>query len=261
MTEVVKANAGYSVKTVADRIAAMDIDAQGNAEKAAWKRYAAYAHLALAKGVSKKNMAAAVFGKDAKPSKNFSNMWSLAERSNHNPLLLGNHSWGEIGQLGIDDALDAVIAMINRHMAVLEVGGKNAYDPIAGMSLEAIAAKKANDEAEAAEAAAEAAADAEAKADADAEAEQAARDKADAAAPKTAAEIAKDALHGASLEEMMDVLLHIVGRVDVGTLKAVHRDLGAMIENMEAKADVIDLTATDVTPVKGQKQIGKAKAA
>lgn len=62
------ATAGYAVKAVAMRIADMDVDAAGNGEKAAWKRYLALALLAMAKSADKAAMVEAIFGKGAKSS-------------------------------------------------------------------------------------------------------------------------------------------------------------------------------------------------
>jgi hypothetical protein len=242
MTEVLKASAGYAVKTVADRIAAMDIDAQGNAEKAAWKRYMGLSMLALAKGVNKKNMASAVFGKDAKPSKNFSNMWSLAEKARNNPLLLGNNAWDDVRAMSIDDALDTVIGMINRHMAVLNVGGKNAYEPLAGMSLDEIAAKVANDEADAKAEAEEKAKAKEAEKLAADEAEAKAQEKASAAPELDIVQRIYAASAGASPDEIAEamvgftkLLLELEAR---DTLAIIHEQMGQILAN----------TAKDVTP-------------
>ena len=230
---------GYAVKTIADRIAAMDIDAQGNAEKAAWKRYMGYAMLALAKGVAKKNMAAAVFGKDVKASKNFDNMWSLAEKARNNPLLLGNNAWDDVRAMSIDEALDTVIGMINRHMAVLNVAGKNAYAPLSGMSLEEIEAKKANDAADAAsEAEAAQKADEATKLAAN-EAEAKAKEKADTTPERTPAQAAIGALADAGRDDLMTVAAHIVTRLEPADLALMHEALTAMIAN----------AAKDVTPV------------
>lgn len=238
-TETAKAT-GYAVKTVADRIAAMDIDAQGNAEKAAWKRYMGYAMLALAKGVAKKNMATAVFGKDAKPSKNFNNMWSLAEKARNNPLLLGNRSWDDVRAMGVDEALDTVIDMVNRHMAVLNVGGKNAYEPLCGLSLEEIAAKVENDKADAkAEADAEAA-KVEADAEAAKEAEAAAQEAAGKRPERTPAQAAIAALEDASKDDLLAVMAWITTKVDLGNLKAMQREMQAIIANMEKPTLQID---------------------
>lgn len=242
-TETVKAPIGYAVKTIVDRIAAMDIDAQGNAEKAAWKRYMGYAMLALAKGVSKKNLATAVFGKDAKPSKNFNNMWSLAEKARNNPLLLGNRSWDDIRPMSIDDALDAVIMMVNAHMAVLNVGGKNAYEPLCGLSLDEIAAKVANDKADEKAEAEEKAAKVEADEKAAKEAEAAAQDAAAARPDRTPAQAAIAALEEAGKDDLMSVMAWITTKVDLGHLKAMLRELGAIIANMEKPVLQIDAAA------------------
>jgi hypothetical protein len=228
---------GYAVKTVADRIAAMDIDAQGNAEKAAWKRYMGLSMLALAKGVAKKNMATAVFGKDAKSSKNFDNMWSLAEKARNNPLLLGNRSWDEVRVMSIDEALDTVIGMVNTHMNVLNVGGKNAYGPICGMSLEEIEAKKANDEADAKAEADEKAAKIEADADAAKVAEDEARSKADARPERTPAEAAIGALGDASRDDLMSVMAHIATRLSLEDLQMMQMEIAAMVANAQASAE------------------------
>lgn len=241
-TETVKAPIGYAVKTIVDRIAAMDIDAQGNAEKAAWKRYMGYAMLALAKGVSKKNLATAVFGKDAKPSKNFNNMWSLAEKARNNPLLLGNRTWDDIRPMSIDDALDAVIVMVNAHMAVLNVGGKNAYEPLCGLSLDEIAAKAENDKAEKAEAD-EKAAKVEADEKAAKEAEAAAQDAAAARLERTPAQAAIAALDEANKDDLLTVMAWITTKVDLGDLKMMSRELVAIIANMETPVLQIDVAA------------------
>jgi hypothetical protein len=234
---------GYAVKTVADRIAAMDIDAQGNAEKAAWKRYMGLSMLAMAKGVSKKNMSTAVFGKDVKSSKNFDNMWSLAEKARHNPLFMGNRSWDDIRAMAIDEALDTVILMINAHMSVIDVGGKNAYGPLAGMSLEEIAAKKANDEADAAQEAQATAAKLEADAESAKDAEAKAQDAASAKPERTPAEAAIGALADASRDDMMQVLAHIVTRLSVEDMAMVQEQLTAMVVNATTAAEPMALAS------------------
>jgi hypothetical protein len=241
--EATKTNAGYSVKTVADRIIGMDIDAQGNGERAAWKQYLGYAHLAIAKGVSKKNMVTAVFGKDVKPSKNFDNMWSLAEKSHHNPLLLGNQAWNDIRVMGIDDALTAVIGLVNRHMATLNVGGKNAYGPLCGKSLEAIEAEKEQAEADAAQEAQATAAKLEADAESAKDAEAKAQDAASAKPERTPAEAAIGALADASRDDMMQVLAHIVTRLSVEDMAMVQEQLTAMVVNATAAAEPMALAS------------------
>jgi pyruvate/2-oxoglutarate dehydrogenase complex dihydrolipoamide acyltransferase (E2) component len=229
---------GYSVKTVADRIIGMDIDAQGNGERAAWKQYLGYSHLAIAKGVSKKNMVAAVFGTGAKASKNFDNMWSLAEKSHHNPLLLGNRDWADIRVMGIDDALSAVLLLVNSHMSVLEVGGKNAYGPVCGMSLDAIAAAKAAAEAEAK-------AELDAKAEADA-AEAAAKEEAEASAQELAAMkeepvsppvAAMRAMQNATEAEIMDVIGQLSGKLAIDSLRELTKLFGDVVAAHDAAED------------------------
>lgn len=234
MTETVKVT-GYAVKTVADRIASMDIEAAGNSEKAAWKRYAGYAMLALAKGVAKKNMAVAVFGADAKPSKNFNNMWSLAEKARNNPLLLGNRSWDEVRAMSIDEALDTVIGMINTHMNVLNVGGKNAYEPLSGLSLDEIKAKKANDEADAKAEAATKAAKLEADADAAKELEANAQAEAATRPERSPSQAAIGALHNASKDDLLNVMAWIAGQLDIESLAMMNGELSAIIANTQTQ--------------------------
>ncbi len=247
---------GYTTKTIIDRIADMDMDAGGNAEKAAWKRYLSYALLGMAKGIDKKALIEGVFGKGGKPSKNFQNMYSMAGKCRH--TVLGNAGWDDVRPLGIDDALEATLGFINRHMATLDVTSKNAYDAVCHLSPAEAAAAKEAEAAAKAEATAEAEAKAKVDAEAKAKAEEEAKDRADAATPKTPSEIAIGALHGASLDDMMAVLIHIVDRVDAGTLKMIHRDLGAMIANRGAAEDVIDATAEDITPKGDVLQIAAA---
>lgn len=228
---------GYTVKAVIDRIVALDIDAGGNTEKAAWKRYLGLCLLSLAKGWDVKRVVELVFGKGEKPSKNFQNMMSLAKLVRHNPDLLGNHKWADVGVMSIDDAQNAVFDMINRHMAVLAVSSKNEYAKWGGSSLAEIELRK-KAEAEAAAAAeaekAEAAAAAEAEA---AEAEADAKDKADATPERTAAQAAIAALHEASKDDLMSVFAHIATRIDLAALKQAHGDIAAIIANLEAAAD------------------------
>lgn len=257
----------YAIKAVAGRMADMDWNAGGNAEKAAWKRYTALAIMATIKGWDKKDVALEVFGPadpsapvkagkrpKVKTSKTFDNAYSLATKAVNAIPHFVNRTWDEVTALGVGEAQDMVIDLINQHMRALEVGGMNAYEPLAGLDPAMLAARLANDEAKAAEAEAAATSAAEAEA----EAETAARDKAEAAPERTAAQAAIAALAEASLDDMMDVLAFVIGRVDVGTLKMVHRDIGAMVANMEAKADVIDGEAVDVTPAAGQLQIAAA---
>lgn len=226
---------GYAVKTIVDRIAAMDIDAQGNAEKAAWKRYMGYAMLALAKGVSKKNMATAVFGKDGKPSKNFNNMWSLAEKARNNPLLLGNRAWDDVRAMSVDEALDTVIMMINAHMAVLNVGGKNAYEPICGLSLDEVAAKAANDEADAKAEADEKAAKVEADTAAAKEAEAKAQDAANAKPDANIVQAILAASVGASPDEIAQAMVgftKLLLQLEAhDTLAIIHEQMGMILAN------------------------------
>ncbi|TAU37806.1 hypothetical protein ELI44_32970 (plasmid) [Rhizobium ruizarguesonis] len=102
---------GYQTSTVIARIMDMDVDAVGNAEKAAWKRYMGLALLAIAKSVDKKKLIEAIFGKGGKPSKTFQNMYSMADKARN--TVLGNRSWDDIRAMPIDAAMDTVMMSIN----------------------------------------------------------------------------------------------------------------------------------------------------
>lgn len=130
--QIVETAAGYTVKAVCTRIADMDVAAAGNGERAAWKRYMSYALLAIARGVDKKALIEAIFGKGAKASKTFQNMYSMADKARN--TVLGNHSWDEVRALPIDQATTMVIGMVNSHMATLLCTSKNDYDRFCNLS-------------------------------------------------------------------------------------------------------------------------------
>jgi hypothetical protein len=230
---------GYAVKTVVARIVDMDVDAIGNGEKAAWKRYTVLALLAMAKGVDKKALINEVFGKGNKPSKTFQNMWSLADKA-RTPML-GNYKWSDIAVMPIEEAIATALGMLNRHMATLDVTSKNEYDRFATSSPDEV---KATREREAAAKAEEAKAkdEAEAKAKEDkAEKEEKAKDKADATPERTAAQAAIGALIDASRDDLMQVAAHIVTRIGMDDIRLMHEALTAMLAN-DAAAKAKDIT-------------------
>jgi hypothetical protein len=138
-------SSGYTIKAVCARITDMDVSAIGNAERAAWKRYMSYALLAIARGIDKKALVDAIFGKGAKPSKTFQNMYSMADKARN--TVLGNHSWDDVRALPIDQATTIVLGMINRHMTTLSCSSKNDYDRFCNLSpAEADAKRKAETE-------------------------------------------------------------------------------------------------------------------
>jgi hypothetical protein len=146
MTDILAANtalAGYTLKAVVSRIADMDFDAAGNAEKAAWKRYVALCLMALAKGSDKADVVKAVFGPKGKPSKTFHNAWTLANKCRGH--VTGNMVWSDIVPMGIEDAFTATLGMINRQMSVLGVAGKNEWEKVCNMSLDEVTAKREAD--------------------------------------------------------------------------------------------------------------------
>lgn len=232
---------GYQTATVVARIMDMDVDAQGNAEKAAWKRYMGLALLAIAKGVDKKKLIEAVFGKGGKASKTFQNMYSMADKARN--TVLGNRSWDEIRAMNMDEATATVLTMINRHMLTLDVSSKNDYDKVCNLSPSEAAAKREADKAAANEEAAEKIAKAEADAAAATEAEAEAQSKADAKPERTAAEAAIGALAEASRDDLMTVMAHIVGRMSVDDMHMMHEQLAAMLAN--AKPVAVEATEAE----------------
>ncbi|WP_156383290.1 hypothetical protein [Rhizobium sp. Root483D2] len=91
-----------------------------------------YALLAIARGIDKKALIDAIFGKGAKPSKTFQNMYSMADKARN--TVLGNHSWDDVRALPIDQATTMVLGMINRHMTMLSCSSKNDYDRFCNLS-------------------------------------------------------------------------------------------------------------------------------
>lgn len=221
MSEVV---AGYTIKTVAARIADMDFDAAGNAEKAAWKRYVALCLMAIAKGSEKADVVAMVFGKGGKASKTFHNAWTLANKCRGH--VTGNMAWSDILPMGIEDAFSATISMINTHMAVLGVAGKNEWDKVCNMSLAEVEAKREADKHKPSEAEGEGEADASAdngKAEADAQA---------AAAAKPERDIAQEAialLATANRTEIVAVIASLQGQLVAGDIVDM---VGNMLESL-----------------------------
>jgi hypothetical protein len=226
---------GYTVQSVITRIAALDIDAAGNAEKAAWKRYTGLACLSIAKAWDKKKVVELVFGKGAKPSKTFQNMWSLAEKARNN--MVGNRSWAEIKLMPIEEALDTAIMMLNAHMAVLSCSSKNEYEKFCNLSPSEAEDKRKQEVADKAAAKSEAEAATAQAADTQQVAEDDATAKADALPERTAAQAAMAALHEASRDDLMDVLSHIVTRIGTEDLTMVRDQLTAILANMAAQAE------------------------
>jgi hypothetical protein len=213
---------GYTVASVISRIMALDVDASGNAEKAAWKRYMSLCLLSLAKGWDLKKVAEQVFGANAKPSKTFQNMASLARKVRHNPELLGNHQWADVKVMAIEEAQDATIAMINRHMAVLDVSSKNEYEKFCEFSAVEAGEKRQQDADEKAAAAkAKAEADLAEKVETDKK-ETDAKAKADATPERTPAEAAIAALADASSSDLVQVAFHCLkGKIDLSDAIAI----------------------------------------
>jgi hypothetical protein len=231
---------GYTVASVIARISALDVDAAGNAEKAAWKRYLSLCLLSLAKGWDLKKVAEQVFGKGEKPSKSFQNMASMARRVRHNPELLGNHQWADVKVMAIDEAQNATIDMVNRHMAVLGVSSKNEYDKYCDLSsAEAEDKRKEDADAKAKVQADKATAEADVKAKADtAEAEA----KANAEA-QPERDMVRDTLAGLAGAKG-DELAAIFGGVG---LKLLDLDRGLLVQIMGDLEQVLANTAKDVT--------------
>lgn len=233
---------GYTTKAVVARLADMDVDAAGNAERAAWKRYLSLCLLAIAKGMDKKELTEAVFGKGGKASKTFQNMWSMANKCRH--VVIGNRAWSDLAVMGIEDAMSESLTMINRHMAMLGVSGKNAYEPLCNLTMLEVDAKREADKVRDAQEAQAKADEAEkTKADGD-KAEKAAKGKADTAPERTPAQAAIGALQEASRDDVMTVIGHLLGRVSLDDLRLIHETAGAMVENMAAaSAKAIDAKA------------------
>ncbi|WP_051903850.1 hypothetical protein [Neorhizobium vignae] len=234
MTQVLEAAkvAGYQTSTVIARIMDMDVDAQGNGEKAAWKRYMGLALLAIAKSVDKKKLIEAVFGKGGKPSKTFQNMYSMADKARN--TLLGNRSWDEIRAMPMDEAMSTVLLSINAHMSALEVSSKNDYDKVCNLSPAEAAAKREADKAAKAEADAAKAAEAEADKAKVTEAEADAQASAAQQPERTPAQAVIGALIDASRDDLMTVAAHILTRIGVEDMALMHETLTAMIANAAA---------------------------
>lgn len=221
--------AGYQAATVAARIADMDLDAAGNAEKAAWKRYLTLALLAMAKNVDKKKLIEAVFGRGGKPSKNFQNMWSIA--ANARNTVLGNRDWDDIRSMAIDDAVSNVILSINAHMSQLGVSGKNDYASVCNLSVSEAARFFEQKAADKAAADAAAAAEKAEKAETDKTAETEAQATATATPERTAAEAAIGALAEAGQDDLMQVAAFIVSKIEVENMILMRDALENMIAN------------------------------
>lgn len=113
--------------------------------------------------------------------------------------------WADIAQMTIDEAVTASLAMLNRHMAALEVTSKNDYDKYATFTAEEVAAARQRE--------------ADAKAEADVQPE------------RTAAQAAIGALMDASRDDLIQVAAHIVPRIGIDDLKMMHDALTAMLAN------------------------------
>ena len=243
VTKELKASTGYKVDTVVAHIIDLDVDAAGNAEKAAWKRYLVLILMAQAKAVDKKKLIEAVFGKGGKASKTFQNMWGVA--GNARNVVLGNRSWDDIRAMDLKEAKDTVLLSINAHMSSLDVSSKNDYEKFCSLSPSEAAAKR--------EAEAEAAAAAKAEADAKVEAskveadakEEAAQEAADAKPERTPAQAAIGALMDASRDDLMAVAAHILTKIGTDDMRLMHEALGAMIANAAA-ADAKDVTPAQI---------------
>ncbi|NEI32169.1 hypothetical protein [Rhizobium ruizarguesonis] len=230
---------GYQTSTVIARIMDMDVDAVGNTEKAAWKRYMGLALLAIAKSVDKKKLIEAIFGKGGKPSKTFQNMYSMADKARN--TVLGNRSWDEVRAMPIDAAMDTVMMSINSHMSSLEVTSKNDYDKVCNLSPSEAADKREADKKAKAEAEAEAKAKAEADAAAAEQAEATAKAEAEAKPERDLVRETFASLQGAGPKEIAQIfggLGMLLMELDRETMIAVHNELGTILAN----------TAKDVTP-------------
>lgn len=234
---------GYTVKAVAARIMDMDIDAAGNAEKAAWKRYLSLCLLALAKGTDKATIVKAVFA-DGKASKTFHNMWTLANKCRGH--VTGNMAWTDVAAMGIEDAFNATIQMINRHMAVHGVAGKNAYDDVCNMTVEEVALAKANAKAAKAEADKEAAEKEEADKAKAKEDEAKAKSEAADKAERTAADAAIAALHEAGKVDLQKVMYFILNQLDDEDLIGVRDQIEHALANAAKSANQTAETGTDL---------------
>ncbi|MGO7308741.1 hypothetical protein ACCS91_33340 [Rhizobium ruizarguesonis] len=230
---------GYQTSTVIARIMDMDVDAVGNTEKAAWKRYMGLALLAIAKSVDKKKLIEAIFGKGGKPSKTFQNMYSMADKARN--TVLGNRSWDEIRAMPIDAAMDTVLMSINSHMSSLEVTSKNDYDKVCNLSPSEAADKREADAKAKAEAEAEAKAKAEADAAAATQAEATAKAEAEAKPERDLIRDTFATLQGATADE----LAAIFGGIGL-RLSEVDRDKLTMV--MGELETILANTAKDVTP-------------
>lgn len=239
MMNETKAN-GYKVETVVAHIIDMDVDAAGNAEKAAWKRYLVLILMAQAKAVDKKKLIEAVFGKGGKASKTFQNMWGVANASRN--VVLGNRSWDDIRTMPMAEAKDTVLLSINAHMSSLDVSSKNEYEKVCMFSPSEAAAKREADAQAKAEAKAEADAKAEAEKATQAEAEADAQAEADAKPERTPLEAVKAVMQGASMDDAMAVMSWMADVMPVDALRVFLEERLARLDNEAAAA------ARDVTP-------------
>lgn len=241
---------GYTVDAVVSRFVALDVDAAGNGEKAAWKRYLSLTLLSMAKAWDLKKVAEQVFGKGVKPSKNFQNMRTLAKQVRNNPELLGNHAWADVKVMTIEAAQQAVLDMINRHMAVLSVSSKNDYEKYCEFSAAEAEEQREMEKQAKAEAKAEkdaAASDvAEKTADAEADAQAAAAEKAE---PETIVAIALKTLITANDGELKEVIGNLAARLSIEGLSEIHFLMGGIID-AHAKAEEAKRGAAPAEEVK-----------
>ncbi|WP_454287244.1 hypothetical protein [Rhizobium arsenicireducens] len=222
---------GYKVLHVAARIMDMDVDAQGDGKNAAWRRYFVLTVMATIKAVDRKGLARMVFGQDGKPSKTFGNIFALAVSAY--AAMATPEEYNEIRAMGIDDAYKALIDLLDRHMSILSVAGKNEY---AKFCMFATAEQAATHRSQIAANAAEAAADGEPEAAADGEPEAVAQVAAANQPERTAAQAAIAALHEASRDDLMSVAAAIAVRLSVEDLRTMAADLAAMVANIDAAA-------------------------
>ncbi|WP_312794457.1 hypothetical protein [Tianweitania sp.] len=220
---------GYQASTVIAHIMDMDVDAGGNAEKAAWKRYLVLILMAQAKAADKKKLIEAVFGKGEKASKTFQNMWGVA--SNARNVVLGNRSWDDIRSMSIAEAKYAVLLAVNGHVGALEVSSKNDYAAVCMLSPSEALAKREADAEAAKEAEAEAAAKAEAAKEAKTAKEAAAKAEADARPERSPADAAIGVLHDAHRNNLMQVAGFILSKISVEDMKLMQETLRAMLTN------------------------------
>jgi hypothetical protein len=121
---------GYDTAAVAALIKEVDVEAADNSVNAAWKRYVGSALLAIATGIVKGDLIAAVFGPETPPSKTFQNSYSIARKAYHQ--VCDEAGWRSISALPVEDALAETLVAINKHMLALSVTTKNSYDKVCG---------------------------------------------------------------------------------------------------------------------------------